>query len=255
MKKYCQSIAKSTGQPCKKKAIPGSRYCLIHIEHLPLIYAALLGALISLIFNESYKSVIPSKELIVVDSLNNQISIYQNLINSNEKASKIQSERYIAQLDSLNRRIKPFVEIAKSNYPNYSTKKALELLQSDILRIREATAPLTISYNGFMKTKSENDKGITVDIFFRKSKPGPILRIEFYFNIISPESAKILDITTSYRNAYSNSIIYTDRKYGGIAFDYVKEGILPSVELTVSEPAHIEITGNNGFKNKILDIK
>lgn len=102
-------MAKSTGEPCRKRALPRSSYCLFHIEKTPLLIGAVSGALISLILNESYRHYIPSQEL---------------------KEMRIQFEEVKSRLD-------PFVKLAQSMYPDVATDDALQRLKAELDGVRE----------------------------------------------------------------------------------------------------------------------
>ena len=59
MKKACASTAKSTKEPCKWNALPGSRYCIFHVEKTPLLY----GVIVSAILGYLLSWILPSREL------------------------------------------------------------------------------------------------------------------------------------------------------------------------------------------------
>lgn len=59
----CQGHAKSTGLQCKVKSLPGSKYCIFHIEHAPLLLSGIVGALLGLGATEIYHSYVPTQEV------------------------------------------------------------------------------------------------------------------------------------------------------------------------------------------------
>ncbi len=135
MKKQCSAYATSTNKQCRNRSLPGSSYCMHHIEKLPLLLSAILGAIFSaiigLIVVESYRSFIPSNELLEL-----------------RKASK--------ELKELQNIVKPVINIAKARYPNMDTEKALNLLmerveelekQSNVIRSIEGTIECLITAN------------------------------------------------------------------------------------------------------------
>src|SRR5262245_8857965 len=62
MAKICSAVARSTGAGCQKRAVPGSRYCLFHIERAALLLGGIIGAGLSLVVSEGYRIVVPSSE-------------------------------------------------------------------------------------------------------------------------------------------------------------------------------------------------
>jgi len=252
MKTFCQAIAKSTGTACRRRVIPGSKYCLYHIEYLPLIYAALVGALLGLAINESYKAIIPSQESKLVDSLRKQITVYQKVIEKDANDSKLRDQFHSAQLDTLNTRLKPFELIAKKKYPMYGTEKALDLLRADIADIREMATPPTISYKNLVVNRSGNT--VSAQIFFHKSKEGSIEQLNFDLKILSPSSARIIDIMPGCTAFNVSTEISRDRKNAKISFS-PSLGVEPAISINISEYSRIELQSKDGSINKIIDVK
>src|SRR4029077_17183339 len=56
------AIANSTGGECRKKSVPGSRYCIFHVDRGPILLAGVVGAVLSLFVSEVYRSAVPSAE-------------------------------------------------------------------------------------------------------------------------------------------------------------------------------------------------
>ena len=69
----CGAHARRSGAPCGNRALPGSRYCLVHLERMPLFVGAALGAILSLICAEIWHTVVPSSELRELQQLNTAI--------------------------------------------------------------------------------------------------------------------------------------------------------------------------------------
>ncbi len=101
MTKNCKAIAKSTNEPCKKKAVPGSCYCLFHIEKTPLICGALIGVLLSYLFNW----ILPSPEL--------------------------------TELQRLRDDVKPVISLVETSFPSLERSKAIEKLMGDYKQLQE----------------------------------------------------------------------------------------------------------------------
>ena len=45
----CAAIARTTGGRCAKRRVPGSKYCVVHIDRMSLVVSALVGALVSIV--------------------------------------------------------------------------------------------------------------------------------------------------------------------------------------------------------------
>lgn len=69
MKRACAATAKSTREPCKRNALPGSRYCIFHVEKTPL----LCGAIVSAILGYLLCWIIPSPELTELRKLRDDV--------------------------------------------------------------------------------------------------------------------------------------------------------------------------------------
>ena len=57
MHSICTAVAKSTGTTCQKRTLPGSRYCLFHVDRGPLFLAGMVGAVLSLMVSEGYRAI------------------------------------------------------------------------------------------------------------------------------------------------------------------------------------------------------
>lgn len=101
MGRNCSAIAKSTNEPCKKKPILGSRYCIFHIEKTPIIFSALIGVILGYIFIW----ILPSPEL--------------------------------TELRELRDDVKPILSIAENSFPSVDRSKAIEELSDEIKVLRE----------------------------------------------------------------------------------------------------------------------
>jgi hypothetical protein len=69
----CQAYAVSSGERCKKKTLPGHRYCLYHqswgFNVVAVIVTLILGAFIGLVIENTYRKVVPSQETIELRKL------------------------------------------------------------------------------------------------------------------------------------------------------------------------------------------
>ena len=86
--KYCQAIAKSTREPCKKRILPGSKYCIFHVEKTPIFISTVIGVMLTI----AVSYIVPSP---------------------------------------LEKKIEPFMKLAKSRYPSEENNNALMKLLDD----------------------------------------------------------------------------------------------------------------------------
>jgi hypothetical protein len=110
MAKACNAIAASTGDPCRRRPLLWSRYCLFHTEKTQLLVSAVLGAILSLIFALCYRSIVPSDEA--------------------------------AALARIEGQLEPFLTLAASRYPDMAPDDALQRLQNDLESVRRRTTSL-----------------------------------------------------------------------------------------------------------------
>lgn len=108
MWRRCNAYAKTKGRKCNNRVFPGSCYCFIHLEKVPMFVGALLGALLSVLFAEAWTCVVPSKERL--------------------------------ELESLRSDIRPVLELARSRDPQASDRAALEVLVEEVKNLRDAEA-------------------------------------------------------------------------------------------------------------------
>ena len=71
--RQCQAYAVSSGNRCKKKALPGHRYCFYHqpwgFNVIAIILTLIIGAILGLITENIYRKFVPSPETIELQTL------------------------------------------------------------------------------------------------------------------------------------------------------------------------------------------
>lgn len=101
MKRACAAIARSTKEPCKKNALPGSCYCISHVEKTPLLCGAIIGTLLGYLVSW----ILPSPEL--------------------------------TELRKLRDDVKPVISLVETSFPSIERSEALEQLKDDYERLRK----------------------------------------------------------------------------------------------------------------------
>jgi hypothetical protein len=109
MRAQCRAFAKTKGQQCRNRALPGSAYCILHVEKAPLVISALIGAVLGLAVSVAWNKIVPSEEK--------------------------------RELVDLKKEIRPVLDIARKAVPNVSDKEALVALAhevNDLRRVQKA---------------------------------------------------------------------------------------------------------------------
>jgi len=104
MSKTCSAIAKSTEKGCKNRSLPGSHYCVWHIEKPPLMIGALLGAAAG--FFSTW--ILPTPELVELRRLRTDVA--------------------------------PLVALAQSTFPELDRNQAVAELARDVDELRTKVA-------------------------------------------------------------------------------------------------------------------
>jgi len=116
MKRRCTATAKSTREPCKRNALPGSRYCIFHVEKTPL----LCGALVSAILGYLVSWVIPSPELIELRKLRDDVEPVTSLVETTFPS--IERSEAIEQLKTEYERLRTDFEDQKNTLRRLSSR-------------------------------------------------------------------------------------------------------------------------------------
>ena len=152
MRAQCGAFAKTKGQQCRNRALPGSGYCILHLEKAPLILGALIGALLSLAVSEAWNKIVPSDEQRELRELKTEIQpildlARKNTPNASDKdalvalVGEISAER--GELRELKNEIRPVLDIARKTLPNASDKDALVALVREVNDLRRLQKAVT----------------------------------------------------------------------------------------------------------------
>ena len=148
----CSAFAKTKGSRCKRRPLPGSSYCIVHVEKMPLIASALVGAVLSLAASVLWNEVVPSRERVELQSLKTEIQPVLELAKTNAPRNVSDKDALaglvplVSELKNTSRVLQeemaPFREIARQRYPNVPPDSALHSLQSDLSRLQIRTEAL-----------------------------------------------------------------------------------------------------------------
>lgn len=148
MGRCCSAIARSTNEACRRWRIPGSRYCIYHVERGPILIAGIIGAVLSLIVAETYHKMVPSAESRQLTAAREETAAFRKQIDhlraridEEQKGSVDREKLHLAQVTELNARLDPFIRSAKAKYPNMDVDQALEHLRGEMRDLKEKTAP------------------------------------------------------------------------------------------------------------------
>jgi len=219
LKTRCNAVAGSTGQPCKRRAMPGSRYCCFHVERIPLILGGIVGAILSLVATELWRTIVPSEE--------------------SRRLSAVESK------------LDPFVQMAKERFPTLDTEAALNKLQGELEEIRRLAAPPEIFIDAH--TAKMLDNGYFILIHLKASKNVPLGTVRFRAALPDATSAKILEFKPAIMMAMNvRTSISSDGRVADLQFAIPgSEG--PSLKLLVSDPSRVRIEGSHGFRPVVIN--
>jgi len=132
MRTTCTAIAKSTGMACRKKAFPGSRYCLYHVEPVPLLLGGLVGAVLSLIVAEGFRAVVPSAETRQLIAARRETSDLKKDFTGREQRLSSQVGTLLKGNEALQKLLDPFKSVATRRFPELETDAALAKLATEV---------------------------------------------------------------------------------------------------------------------------
>lgn len=152
MRAQCGAFAKTKGQQCRNRALPGSGYCIFHLEKAPLILGALIGALLSLAVSVTWNKIVPSDEQRELRELKNEIRpvleiARKTIPNASDKdaldalVGEISAER--GELRELKTDIQPVLDLARKNTPKANDKDALVALVREVNDLRRLQKAVT----------------------------------------------------------------------------------------------------------------
>jgi len=104
----CGAQARSSGEQCRRRSFPGSKYCWAHVDRGPLLAGALLGAVLSVLGAELWRTAVPSTEL--------------------------------QELRVLNEAIQPVLRVARESAPAATDAEALNALLDEVRELRDLSS-------------------------------------------------------------------------------------------------------------------
>jgi lipopolysaccharide export LptBFGC system permease protein LptF len=145
------------------------------------------------------------------------------------------------------------------NYQSDLTQKDLELkkLDQEYQELKKITEPNKLAFNS--KTVSKNENKIVVSLQFKPSKNQRLGTLIFVAALPDNSKEKILNFwpTTNggaFESGPDSKKISLDGKQARLAYSLLGSGY-PSIDLTLSGPTDITISGNNGLEPVTLKIE
>lgn len=140
MRKVCTALSGSTGTGCRKKALPGSRYCLFHVDRGPLWLAGWVGAILSLVLTEGFRAVVPSTESRQLAAARRETADLKKAFTEREEHLNYKMDSLLKGNETLQERLDPFLKLARARYPQLDERHALGKLEKDVeaLELRAA---------------------------------------------------------------------------------------------------------------------
>ena len=106
-RKQCQSIAKTTGVQCEKRALMGGSYCWIHTPKKDPFIFLLIGSFLGFGIQAVYENTTTSPEEFLINDLKHQIEVYQDSIESkDERIDELEKMTALAKQELHNIKVK-----------------------------------------------------------------------------------------------------------------------------------------------------
>lgn len=142
MPSRCNAIAASTSEQCKRRSLPGSKYCIFHFDKNPLILSAIVGACLSIGITAAYRSVFPSTESKQLKEAQNELTIIREQLEQSNLILEKERESRAVEFANLNAKLSPFIELAQKRYPTESSDDALYRLREELSSMDKRTRDL-----------------------------------------------------------------------------------------------------------------
>ena len=273
MARVCSAVAKSTGVACQRIAVPGSRYCVFHVEPTPLLLGAVIGAVLGLGVTEAFRFFVPSSEtrqLVVAQretgelrssvrrlesedtALHEDVTRYQGQLQEQSRASVEREERHAAELAKLNTKLEPFIRLAVARYPGINVDEALGKLQSQIAEVRKLASPPVLSYASHRVQASAG--GPVLIVKFKRSKDAALGRIELRVSLPSGAVARITRLSPAGSTMSVQTAISADGMAGSVSYSS-PPGDDPGIIIGLSAPTRVQLAGNQGLQPFAIDVR
>jgi hypothetical protein len=273
MLRTCNAIAKSTGSTCQKMALPGSRYCLFHVDRGALLLAGIIGAVLSLMVSEGYRALVRSFEspqlagaqretselknaVTGLESqaanLRQEVTRYQNRLEEEREVSSEREQRHLAQVAELNAKLGPFIKTALARYPGLGMNEALDRLREEIKEVRALASPPLLPYATHRIQQSR--EGLIIQVRFSRSRDAALGRLVFRVTVPPTSSGRIRAVMPSGIATSVNQLVSGDGSSANLEYS-AQVGDDPGINVALSGPARVRIEGNNGLPPTVLDVK
>jgi len=159
--------------------------------------------------------------------------------------------------NTIAKNLQPFINLAIARNPNVETQIALDQLRKDLEVTKEMAKPNTISFQKKVIQRIGNEYKLAV--YFTPTKNEPLGELDFVAEIDVKSKAQILDIqSTSDRPAFGAageaSGISGDGKKARISYTLISAPY-PGIELRISGPCFVKISGNRGLLPFEIEVK
>ncbi|HEX9736521.1 MAG TPA: hypothetical protein VGG06_31535 [Thermoanaerobaculia bacterium] len=185
------------------------------------------------------------------NDLRQEIVTHQTRLEEERNESSDREQRHIAQLAELNSKLEPFIEAAISRYPDLSVGDALEQLSRQLEEVRAMASHPLLSY--YESRVFPDPEGPILRVYFKRSKEGPLGKLEFRIDIVPGSSGRIRDVGPYPMGLSVLSSLAIDGMTATIEFS-VPGGDDPAVNIKLSGPAVIRVEGNYGLEPLVLEV-
>ncbi len=206
------------------------------------------------------------KEDTRANSLDNQVKSLSELIlnkdnNSLLRDQKAQADRdkLLIEINELNTKFEPFINLAKQRYPHDNVDVALKFLISELKEVKELARPNTIKLDKyeFKKNTTKSGDNYIVKVRFKTEKNTPLGQLQFYAAITPGSDSKILDFwpsrdSSAFEHGKDSKFIMPDGQSARLIYALLGFGY-PTIDITITKLTPIIIWGNNGLNSFIIN--
>ena len=201
------------------------------------------------------------KEDMTSNSLNKQVVELRAFIVSKDNDSvgreqKAQTDRdkLLIELNSLNNKMEPFINLARAKYPRADDNNALKNLLKEFNDLKAIAGPNVIKFQDYSVKKENNN--YVVKVRFMPEKNIPLGIISVVVQVPDKSGSKIINIWPNieggaFGTGKDSKFISPNGEAARIAYSLLGAGI-PTIDITITMLVPLKIYGNNGLTEFIL---
>jgi hypothetical protein len=242
--------------------------CLFHVDRGPVLLAGIVGAILSVLFAESYRAVVPSAEsqqLAVArnatsdlknaltsqgNALRLEVAGYQGQLEKERNESADRERSHLAQLLELNAKLDPFIKTAIARYPGLGVDEALERLRGQLEEVRAMASPPRLLYRSHAVER--RGQHLVLSVRLAPSKNVPLGALVFVAALPPSSPAIITSFWPTldggaFLSGDNSKKIAEDGKKARLEYSLLGAG-LATLELEVTAETEVRLEGNHDLQ-------